>query len=288
MVRHRILHRTYYNFSAPVVLGPHTLRLRPREGHDLRIESSVLQIEPEARLHWFRDAEDNSVAIASFGNAATQQLAIVSEVCVQHYGGGQHATSRADAATARWPAAYLDSEREVLAPYMQASSTSASVESAFLRRASGGWDTAGHSIDESLTGLADHIRTTIGYGARMEAGVQTPDETLRRGWGACRDFAAVFVQGARRLGLAARYVSGYLRADASPDNLGATHAWAEVYVPGAGWRGFDPTNMGGVGADHIAVAVARDPDTVPPVSGSFSGLASPHLDVGVWVTRLAD
>jgi transglutaminase-like putative cysteine protease len=136
--------------------------------------------------------------------------------------------------------------------------------------------------------LSQHIRTSIRYVVRPEAGVQAPGDTLVLGSGSCRDMAALFVEVARRFGLASRFVSGYLRVDASGPNLGATHAWAEVYLPGIGWTGFDPTSDGAVGPDHFAVAVARDPGTVPPVSGSFSGACGTTLDVGVWVMPLAD
>ena len=116
--------------------------------------------------------------------------------------------------------------------------------------------------------------------------MQTPAETLSLGTGSCRDWALLFIEAARRLGLAARFVSGYLNTPPSPRNYGATHAWAEVFLPGAGWKGFDPTTGLVVGTDHIAVAVARLPESVPPVKGSFIGPPGSSLDVGVWVTPL--
>lgn len=94
------------------------------------------------------------------------------------------------------------------------------------------------------------------------------------------------MEAARGLGLAARFVSGYLHAEPSANDYGATHAWAEVFLPGAGWKGFDPTIGKIVGADHIAVAVARLPESVPPVAGSFIGAPGANLDVGVWVSEL--
>jgi transglutaminase-like putative cysteine protease len=94
------------------------------------------------------------------------------------------------------------------------------------------------------------------------------------------------MEAARSLGLAARFVSGYLYAPPADGSSGATHAWAEVYLPGAGWKGFDPTIGAVVGSDHIAVAVARLPDEVSPVSGSYFGPVGADLEVGVWVTGL--
>ena len=131
-----------------------------------------------------------------------------------------------------------------------------------------------------------HIHQTLTYQRREEAGVQTATGTLNRGTGSCRDFACLFMEAARRLGLAARFVSGYLNAPPSTVNFGSTHAWAEVYLPGAGWKGFDPTIGEIVGTNHIAVAVARLPESVPPIAGSFVGPLGASLDVGVWVTEL--
>ena len=115
--------------------------------------------------------------------------------------------------------------------------------------------------------------------------MQSAMETLTLGTGSCRDFAGLFMEAARHFGLAARFVSGYLNTNALPGpfDFGATHAWVEVYIPGAGWKGFDPTLGLMIGQDHIPVAVGRFPDTVPPVAGSFTGRAPPIMTVGVWV-----
>jgi transglutaminase-like putative cysteine protease len=112
----------------------------------------------------------------------------------------------------------------------------------------------------------------------------TPAETLALGTGSCRDWAFLFMEAARHFGLAARFASGYLNTPPSSANYGATHAWAEVFLPGVGWKGFDPTTGLVVGTDHIAVAVARLPESVPPIEGSFIGPPGATLDVGVWVT----
>jgi len=137
-----------------------------------------------------------------------------------------------------------------------------------------------------LQRLCVHIHQTLSYQRREEAGVQSAADTLSHGSGSCRDFANLFMEAARCLGFASRFVSGYLYAPPSMINFGATHAWAEVYLPGAGWKGFDPTIGEIVGSNHIAVAVARLPESVPPVAGSFIGLPGASLDVGVWVSEL--
>ena len=283
MQRFRILHRTYYNFSAVVQLQPHTLRLRPREGHELRIESSSLEIEPPATLRWHRDAEDNSVAIATFESPASQ-LVIESEAIIQQYNEAPLDFLVADYAT-YYPFAYLPNDRILLSPYMNGAAPAAN--DPLVEWVANVWR-PGERIQTYalLQRLCVHIQKTLTYQLREEPGVQTAAETLARGTGSCRDSANLFMQAAHRLGLAARFVSGYLHAPPSNTNYGATHAWAEVFLPGAGWKGFDPSTGEIVGSDHIAVAVARLPESVPPVSGAFVGPPGASLDVGVWVTEL--
>jgi transglutaminase-like putative cysteine protease len=285
MQRYKILHRTYYNFAASVQLEPHTLRLRPREGHELRVESASLETTPPATLRWHRDVEDNSVAIASFA-APTSQLLIESEVVVQQYNQAPLDFLVADHAT-NYPFAYRPEEAAVLAPYLAGAVRTASERAQLSQWVEAIWR-SGEPIQTYalLRRLASQIPQTLAYQLREEPGVQTPAETLSRGTGSCRDSAFLFMEAARCLGLASRFVSGYLNAPPSTINYGATHAWAEVFLPGAGWKGFDPSIGSIVGTDHIAVAVARLPESVPPVSGSFIGPPEASFDVGVWVTPL--
>ena len=282
MQRYKIFHRTYYSFSGAVSLEPHTLLLRPRESHELRIESSILKLTPPATLRWHRDVEDNCVAIASFDSPA-DQLVIESEVIIQQYNDDPLDFLVAEYA-AYYPFAYTPDDWVVLAPYVNAVECTASNQLS-------NWVTnlwSGESIQTYalLQRLCDHIHQTLSYKRREEPGVQSVTETLSSGTGSCRDFANLFMEAARCLGLASRFVSGYLHAPPSTVNFGATHAWAEVYLPGAGWKGFDPTIGEIAGIDHIAVAVARLPELVPPIAGSFVGLPGASLNVGVWVTEL--
>jgi transglutaminase-like putative cysteine protease len=283
MQRYKILHRTYYNFSAAVWLQPHTLRLRPREGHELRIESSTLKITPPANLRWHHDVENNSVAIATF-DAPASQLLIESEVIIQQYNQAPLDFLVADYAV-DYPFAYIPEEKAILSPYMHLSGDT--VQDLLTEWIAKIWQ-SGERLQTFtlLERLCDHIYQTLAYQLREEPGVQTAVETLSYGTGSCRDFAHLFMEAARRLGLATRFVSDYLHAPPSMTNYGATHAWAEVYLPGAGWKGFDPSIGEIVGINHIAVAVARSPESVPPIAGSFVGLPGASMDVGVWVTEL--
>lgn len=131
------------------------------------------------------------------------------------------------------------------------------------------------------------IHSLITYRRREEPGVQSPDDTLRMASGSCRDLAFLFMEAAKRLGFAARFVSGYSYTRHAAKDGGSTHAWAEVFLPGAGWKGFDPTRGAVVGEAYIPVAVARLPHFVPPIAGSFSGEARLlSMDVAVTVDPL--
>lgn len=283
MQRYKILHRTYYNFSSVVRLEPHELRLRPREGHQLRVESMKLTVTPAANLRWHRDAEDNAVAIATFKSLASQVL-IESKVVIQQYNEAPLDFLVADYAV-DYPFTYSPEDRKVLAPYLLSGrQASGKVLEAWVK---GVWKRAERIQTYALLRrLNGQVHQAISYQIREEPGVQSAIKTLTCGTGSCRDMAHLFMDAARRLGLAARFVSGYLHAPPSSVTLGATHAWAEVYLPGAGWTGFDPSTGELVGTDHIAVAVARLPESVPPVAGAFIGSADASLDVGVWVSEM--
>ncbi|CAA0111516.1 putative protein [Halioglobus japonicus] len=279
---YKIIHHTYYNFSDPVTLGTHELLLRPREDHTQRIQSFNLRVRPDATIKWHRDVEGNSVAVASFKPSRTQQLAIESEVIVQQYNEDPLDFIVADYAL-NYPFNYQAEDAVLLTPYLQPEEHGAGRE---LRA----WVSSFWQESETvqtyalLQRMAQHINATCEYRVREEPGVQTAKQTLQGGTGSCRDFAYLFMQAAQSLGLAARFVSGYLHAP-YVTGIGSTHAWAEIYLPGAGWLGFDPTIGDIVGADHFPVAVAHLPESVPPVSGTFRGAAQSTLDVGVWVSR---
>ena len=282
MKRYKIIHRTYYNYSTEITLGTHHFLLRHREDHELRIESFILKSSPEIKIFWHRDVEGNSVAIANF-NQQTQQLLVESEVIIQQYNESPLDFIVSDYA-AEYPFVYKSSEQISLFPYM-------TLPEDETRIVLNDWIVNIYKNNESvqtytlLQRLAQYIYTTLSYNIREEPGVQTVKETLSIGSGSCRDFALLFMEAVKCLGLASRFVSGYLYAPLMVNEIGSTHAWAEVYIPGAGWKGFDPTIGDIVGSDHIPVAVARLAQSVPPISGAYIGSATSTLDVGVWVSE---
>ncbi|MER2492074.1 transglutaminase family protein [Catenovulum sediminis] len=280
MKRYSITHSTHYQYSGFVELGLHYMLLRPREDHELRIESFSLNITPDYNLLWHRDVENNSVAEVSF-KQNTAKLTVESEVIIQQFNESPLDFLVADYAV-YYPFKYRQGDQVLLQPYMRLTQPE---DKNIIQQ----WLASIWQADEKiqtytlLKRLAESIHNQFTYRIREEAGVQSPSFTLTHKTGSCRDFAALFIEAARFLGLACRFVSGYLYAPALADMAGATHAWAEVYLPGAGWKGFDPTVGCIVGADHIAVAVARLPESVPPVQGCYTGNQSSVMDVGVWV-----
>jgi len=283
MERFKIIHRTYYNYLDDVELGTHNLLLRPRENHELRIESFTLNITPKAKVLWHLDVEDNSVAVANF-TTRTQQLFVESEVIIQHYNESPLDFIVSDYAI-NYPFKYLTNDNFILSSYMI-------LPNEETRTILNNWTYNIYKYNEKiqtftlLQKLTTYIFKNFTYKVREEAGVQTAKQTLNYGSGSCRDFAFLFMETVKCLGLATRFVSGYLYAPLMSHVVGSTHAWAEVYIPGGGWIGFDPTIGTIVGADHIAVAVSRLPDNVPPISGSFVGVSGSTLSVGVWVTKI--
>ncbi|MCG6861166.1 MAG: transglutaminase family protein [Chromatiaceae bacterium] len=285
MRRLDISHVTDYRFSAPVSLQPHRLLLRPRENHNVRIESLVLEIRPSHTLQWKRDALDNSVAVVSFPEPS-DRLRIAGRVVIQHYEDNPFDFLLDNYAVIH-PFDYADEDGIELAPFLQ------SVYPADREAVRRWLDGLGLPQPVQTFTLLDRMNREIAdrfeYRMREEPGVQPPGQTLSQNSGSCRDFAALFMESCRHLGLASRFVSGYLFTFDTDAGNASTHAWAEVYLPGAGWKGFDPTSGEVTGNRHIAVAVARRAEAVPPVAGSYLGQPGqrPLLSVAVRVSALA-
>lgn len=279
----KIRHKTVYEYPSMVQLLPHTLRLRPREGHELRIVSSKLEITPPANLIWQRDVEENCVATASF-EASSRSLDINSEIIIEKYDVYPFNFLVSNYAV-EFPFCYSNDDKDSLSPYMNSvPGENSSLVQEWLRRF---W---GYGSKTQTMKLLLQINLDIfhnmSYMKRDTEGVQPPEQTLTCGSGSCRDFAYLFMVAARQLGLAARFISGYVCTDGPTSQPGSTHAWTEVFIPGAGWKGFDPTFGVIVGAEHICVAVAREPYLVPPIAGEFYGAQGSTMTVEVSVTEV--
>jgi transglutaminase-like putative cysteine protease len=283
MHRLRIQHLTEYLFPTQVILNTHKLLIRPREGHDVRIESSKLSITPAYKIKWQRDVFDNSLAVVHFLQP-TDRLTIASEVVIQHYDQAPFDFLIEDYAV-NYPFSYALNEQADLAPFQQMVfyQDRAMINDWLLQLEVYGMQTFSMLMKINLA-----INNQFRYQMREEAGVQSPAQTLTQRSGSCRDYATLFIEACRCLGLASRFVSGYLHAPATEFGNASTHAWVEVYLPGTGWKGFDPTAGEVTGNHHIAVAVASNPEAVPPVSGSYTGLGftTPSMLVNVQVNLL--
>lgn len=289
MTTFQIRHRTRYTYSGPITLGLHRLMIRPRDGHDMRILESSLVVSPAADVRWSFDTFGNSVAFLTFHQTA-EELLIDSELTVRRYGVDEPLERIARHAEA-YPFTYDIDDSVDLTPLLSSQfpddrrPVEAWIDSVMPTRAA--------DCLEVLNRLGDAIHRSLDYGRREERGTQTPAETIALGRGTCRDFALLFMETARLLGFAARFVTGYLydpRADgATADALtggGSTHAWADVFIPGAGWTEFDPTNRIVADQNLLRVATTRTPSQALPVSGVYDGSASSCMSVEVSVLRL--
>lgn len=279
-----IQHATEYSFSEAVEFREHRLLLRPREGHDIRIVGSKLEVSLGHELKWYRDVYGNSVGVLRPTERGTV-LRIASEVRLEHYQ-TRPLDFIVDERVLTFPFAFEPEDRLDLLPY-RTHIWPNNIDP--LKQWVSQFWRPGQSIETYvlLTQMSRQIVADFQYCMREESGVQPPSDTLARRSGSCRDFAALFIEACRYLGLAARFVSGYLHNPGSSQH-GSTHAWSEVYLPGAGWIGFDNTSGQVAGAAHIATAVHRHPEAVPPVSGSFvsSHPVQTALSVQVDVTEI--
>ncbi len=287
MRRLQIKHLTLYEYDNAVEFLPHKLLLRPREGHDIRIVSSRLQITPAHKIKWRRDVNDNCVAVVNFLEPNTK-VDFLSEVINEHYEESP-LDFIIEAHAVNFPFHYDATEGIDLTPYQM---PVFSEDSKALRKWINQFWSVGQKVETYV--LLDKINKAIGehiiYQVREEPGVQSPGETLTKNTGSCRDMATLFIEACRQIGLAARFVSGYLHSPTSAAGSGSTHAWSEIYLPGAGWKGFDSTSGEIVGNQHISVAVSRHPEAIPPIAGAFLGVLDkcPLMKVEIEVNELTE
>lgn len=278
-----ILHDNVYRYARPVELTRHRLMLRPAESHGLQIRSESLEIHPAHRLSWEHDVFWNSVAQVGFTEKA-EVLRITSRYTVEQFNINPF-NFVLEIYTNDLPFDYRGDDADDLAPYLQPQYPQD--RPAILEWLKPFLDARGRGRTlEFLLALNEFIAAQFSYGAREEESIQSPGETLACRAGSCRDFALLFMEAARHMGLAARFVSGYLCSmdNAKPDVASdATHAWTEIYLPGGGWIGFDPTCGTLAAGLHVRVAAVRNPAQATPIRGSYLGDASLFLGMDVTV-----
>lgn len=280
-----IHHKTEYRYAYPVSFGEHRIMLRPRDAHDLRLLDAALAITPRpASLRYINDVFDNSVAIATF-NARDKLLTFTNTATVEHQPADVIELTASDAAY-EYPFLYSDEEFPDLVAFVTPRYGDPDGELSAWARGFLAPNGRTRTLD-ILTGMTHGIRAQFSYRKRYEHGTQHPLDTLQTGSGTCRDFALMMIEALRRLGIAARFVSGYLFVHGARERGyvggGSTHAWVQVYLPRTGWIEFDPTN-GIVGnRDLIRVAVARDPAQAIPLHGTYFGMADAFLGMDVTI-----
>ncbi|MDH3201366.1 MAG: transglutaminase family protein [Myxococcales bacterium] len=283
-------HMTQYQYSEPVGFTEHQLHLWPRESHAIHVRSFALHCEPEGQIRWVRDCFNNVVTVVSFG---TIQSSLLSFHCEMAFDVAQENPFDfiLEARAAEFPFVYDQRETNALRPFLEPHEAERRDVLDWVR------DDLGITFQRRdtiplLTELNLGIHRSIDYERRDEEGTQTATQTLERGAGSCRDLAELFIAVSRQLGLAARFVSGYLYEPPRPDGsvafnraAGSMHAWVEIYLPGAGWRGFDPTN--GILTDQhfLPAAVASRPEWASPVQGRYLSpsevASSMHVELAV-------
>jgi transglutaminase-like putative cysteine protease len=275
-----IRHVTTYRYRKPVAFGEHRVMFRPRDTDVQKVMTAHLAITPQpASLDFIEDGFGNQIGVARF-SARARELRFESIVDVEH---SPPANSRlAGARAGTFPVTYDEGERPQLLPFMDRNYPDPD-------NAIGAWASGFLPPDppigncELLVAITRGICAGFRYQRREAKGIQTPQETLLLGQGSCRDFAMLMIEAVRSLGFAARFASGYLAASMDHPAGGSTHAWAQVYLPGAGWIDFDPTS-GSIGAASlVTVAVVQDPCHALPLHGTYFGGATDHLGMDVHV-----
>lgn len=289
MARIRVVHTTEYRYHNPVGLTRHRMMVRPRDSHDLHLHAASLDIDPEPSLiRWAHDVFGNSICYLSWpDDLRTHRLSIVSTLDLTHFPVGAALPDCALDPTAEFfPFSYAAHEMPDLARLTerQLPDPNRSVD-AWARRFV--VSDARHRSLGVMAAITHAIKAEFRYCARHEEGTQTPAETLARGTGTCRDFAVLMMEAARSFGLAARFVTGYLYQETAGtvQGGGSTHAWCSVYLPGAGWVEYDPTNGLIAGHNLIRIGTTRAAEQALPISGGYFGDANDfkglYVDVSV-------
>jgi transglutaminase-like putative cysteine protease len=282
LMKLKIHHTTTYHYSQDVALQPHRMMLSPRGSHDLKVLSTSIQCSPEADIVWSQDIFGNLVATAVFSQP-TREL-IISSAAVVEQSAPSWPLFRIAPSAHSFPFNYTaDDVIDMGALQSPAASRQEGVTDwarSFVRS----------SPTDTLSLLKDMNASLLGrvtYRIRDEEGTQTAAQTLLKASGSCRDIAELLIEGVRHLGFGARAVSGYLYdPNASSNDPGSTHAWAEIYLPDAGWIVFDPTQRRMGEANLIAVAVARSNRQIMPIVGAYTGAPADfkNMEVRVSVT----
>ncbi len=283
-MRYRINHQIKYAYSSQVFLEPHVFRMRPRCDASQQIRNFTMVISPEpAGRHDFLDPENNSTTCLWFDDQV-DSLMVSTSFEVQTLYSNPFSYLVTDETFFDLPVHYADKDRIALAPYLTCIDQDVIVEE-FAKKITD--ETNGKTID-FLSRLCTIIYETYAVEIRLEGLPYLPSETINFKQGACRDLAWLYIAVCRSVGLASRFVSGYQEGDLKMDNP-YLHAWAEVYIPGGGWRGYDPTHGLAVSDRHVVLAASHDPKGASPVDGTFRGTdVTAEIEYHISLSLLSD
>ncbi|WP_247233194.1 transglutaminase family protein [Telluribacter sp. SYSU D00476] len=271
----KVRHSLVYEYDKPIGLNPHTLYLYPRSYPHQQLIEYTLNVQPEpSKVVRNVDAEDNVQQIVYFA-APTSRLVVEATMVLSSDEFNVFDFVLFPFGTRNMPFQYPERLYKYLIPYLSRNEITPYIEQ-FARQiaATAKWETVPFLVE-----LSRYIYENFAYQLRVEGDAFPPDNTLRDRYGSCRDYSRLFIAACRSLGIAARFVSGYLYGN--PQQEHELHAWVEVYLPGAGWRGFDPTEGKAIANNHISLGASADFDQLAPVMGTFHGEATSTLTTEV-------
>ncbi len=288
----QVRHVTRYRYAKPVMFGEHRAMFRPHESSEMQLVGIDISASPDAAIHWVHDVFSNSTTLFTF----TEPSDLLEIKCTFN-------VVRSSISQPNFPIAEEARTYPFLYPNDQFTDLIACIQPEYNHPFEEVKSWATQFVDKAhgdtwaiLTSINEEIDRNFEYRRREEPGVQAPRETIRLGHGSCRDFAVLMMEAVRQLGFAARFVTGYLYDPATDkkgghalQGAGATHAWVQIYLPGAGWIEFDPTNGLIASSNLIRTGVARTPSQAVPLQGSYEGASDDFLgfDVEVSVNALA-
>jgi transglutaminase-like putative cysteine protease len=288
-----VSHTTTYNYAYPVTFGVHRAMFLPKPAARGRLLNWSAKTNLRSRTRWVSDGFSNNVTEIEFDEGG-KEVTFAFQFQGIHFGVGGVEQFVLETRAEKVPVQYTPDEWTDLSGFMRPHTEDADISVAVWAR-SFVTESGDRTIDV-LARMQDRFRDTFSYQARVAEGTLAPGETLRSKSGTCRDYAWLMIEALRRLGFAARFVTGYIYdaaldgGEAGMTGSGATHAWVQVFLPGAGWMNYDPTNHINAGFDLIPAAIARYPGQAMPLAGSWSGNAGDYLgmSVDVVVRKLAD
>jgi transglutaminase-like putative cysteine protease len=272
-MRISLAHSTTFRYDGPVVLEPHVFRLRPREDGAQRLIQYQLDISPAPAGRSLFIDQDGNVAEQAWFNGPLRELSVRSMFQIETLRANPFDFLLPSPAALQLPLVYPAAERASLAPCLNESPEMAEFAKSVASLAA--WQTM-----PFLDRLVRELFQSFEHVFREEGPPLSPQQTHRERRGSCRDLTVLFCAICRGVGLAARFVSGYETESAFQEDSNM-HAWAEVYVPGGGWRGYDPARGVAVSTSHVAVAAAAESSLAAPIVGSYRGDAQAKMDFAI-------